>query len=275
MLKHKLVHAFVPHEHNNFRPHAFRHKWLSLYSIGLIVSHFAFGVAFYTGPINASESLLSKNIIDLTNESRTKQGLPVLSENDVLTKAAYGKLNDMFQKDYWDHRGPDGTEAWYFIENEGYKYSFAGENLAKGFRGPQSVFNAWMGSPTHRSNILDIKHKDIGVAVGTGKLGGKKTTVIVQLFGAKKAYAGEPAKNLTLGQKITKPQVSLANAASPVQVPYLAVWGVILTLIMIDYIMLRKTGAHKHKIHKFHLTASFALSLFFFVMLIVGVASIA
>src|SRR3972149_5377142 len=130
MIAHKLVHAFIPHPHNNYRPHAIRHKWLSLYSIGLIVSHFAFGVAFYAGPINASESLLSKNIVDLTNKARAEEDLPVLSENEILTRAAYGKLTDMFQNDYWDHKNPnDGTEAWYFIENEGYDYSRARAQL--------------------------------------------------------------------------------------------------------------------------------------------------
>src|SRR3990172_1071054 len=91
MFHHKLVHAFIPHPHNGYRPHAFRHKWLSLYSLGIIISHFAFGIAFYTGPVTVGEAAMSKNVIDLTNQARNERGISVLTENDLLTKAAYAK----------------------------------------------------------------------------------------------------------------------------------------------------------------------------------------
>ncbi|PIZ00236.1 hypothetical protein COY62_03685 [bacterium (Candidatus Howlettbacteria) CG_4_10_14_0_8_um_filter_40_9] len=218
---HKLVHAFIPHPHNDYRPHAFRHRMLSIYSLGLILSQFAFGLAYYTGPANVNDAQLAKNIVDLTNQSRTASGLGVVSGNTALEKAAYAKLTDMFQKNYWDHVSPTGTEAWYFIDSQGYDYKYAGENLAKGFYDANSVFNAWMGSSTHRANLLDNKHKDIGVAVGTGELDGKQTTIIVQLFGSQRAIAQAPAPvSVTQPVPAVPPVVNppVANTA-PVETP--------------------------------------------------------
>jgi hypothetical protein len=40
-----------------------------------------------------------------------------------------------------------------------------------------------MASPTHRDNILSKNYKDIGIAVKTGVLLGKETTLVVQMFG--------------------------------------------------------------------------------------------
>lgn len=275
MFKHKFTHAFVPHKHNNYRPHAIRHKWLSIYSIGLILSHLAFGVAFYTGPINANEKLLTNNIIDLTNEVRNETDLGVLTENKKLTNAAYAKLTHMFQNNYWDHKGPDGTEAWVFIEENGYEYSCAGENLAKGFTNANAVFNAWMKSPTHRANILEERHRDLGIAVGTGELYGKNTTIIVQLFGTEKTYASEPSQPLTLGEKTSVPSISLRNATVPSRLPYFALWTLIIAFIAFDFIMLKREGTHKHKVHRLHFRSAIALSLVLFVILAASIASIA
>jgi len=287
----KLKRAFIPHKHNGYRPHALRHKWLSIYTLGLIVSQFAFGLAFYTGPINTSEVILTSNIVHLSNVVRNQKGLQTLTENKALTTAAYDKLNDMFQKNYWDHKSPDGTEAWYFIKKEGYDYNRAGENLARGFTNANSVFNAWMSSPTHRANILESRYQDIGIAVGTGNFNGRSTTIIVQLFGTQRAYA-QPSnmaiaspKNsivqntetvpLALGEKTTKPTFSLYNAASTNKLPYLVLWGFILVLIIFDFSMLRHEGKHKLQPHRLHLQTAVALSIFFFVILTVSVVSIA
>lgn len=327
---HKLVHAFVPHPHNEYRPHAMRHKWLSIYSLGLILSQFAFGLAYYTGPANVNDAQLAKNIVDLTNQSRTSSGLSSVSGNAALEKAAYAKLTDMFQKNYWDHTSPTGTEAWYFIDSQGYDYKCAGENLAKGFYDANSVFNAWMGSPTHRANILDSKHREIGIAVGTGELNGNQATVIVQLFGTQRAIAQapapvtvanpvpaappvattppvaqsapapvavpapapqtqtptltpatlekakeEPKENIATNKKINIPIFKIKNATMPEKAPYLGLWGIIIFLVMFDYAMLRKLGIHKHSVHRFHFGSAVTLSLLLFIVLMMGVASIA
>jgi hypothetical protein len=65
----------------------------------------------------------------------------------------------------------------------GYKYRYAGENLARDFSSASSAVDAWMNSPSHRDNILNGNYKDVGIGVVEGNLGGADTTIIVQFFG--------------------------------------------------------------------------------------------
>lgn len=118
-----------------------------------------------------------------TNKMRVERGLESLSINEQLSKAAAAKAKDMFEDDYWAHTAPDGTEPWDFIDASGYKYSYAGENLAVDFANSSSVVNAWYDSPTHRDNLLNKNYTEIGFAVVDGELNGRKTTLVVQMFG--------------------------------------------------------------------------------------------
>ena len=42
-----------------------------------------------------------------------------------------------------------------------------------------------MASPTHRENLLNSRYQDMGLAIVDGKLGGRETTLVVQMFGTK------------------------------------------------------------------------------------------
>lgn len=128
------------------------------------------------------------NITDLFNEindKRTENGLGMLHLDEELSTAARAKALDMFSKGYWAHFAPDGTTPWFFIEKVGYKYKYAGENLAKDFADSSQVVMAWMNSETHKKNILDQRFKDVGLAVVNGKLNEEETTLVVQLFGTR------------------------------------------------------------------------------------------
>ena len=47
-------------------------------------------------------------------------------------------------------------------------YREMGENIARGYSTPASVVNAWMNSPSHRSNILYARFDSVGVAKCAG-----------------------------------------------------------------------------------------------------------
>jgi hypothetical protein len=89
----------------------------------------------------------------------------------------------MFTNNYWAHNSPQGKTPWTFFDAVDYKYSTAGENLAKDFYNTDSLVKAWMNSPTHKENIINTKYKEIGIAVVNGTLGDIKTTLVVQHFG--------------------------------------------------------------------------------------------
>jgi hypothetical protein len=182
----KLIHFLVPRESNN-------HKAKVLHSSSLIVLAsflilFQIGLNFLPklGPsiLGYASNISPSEVVRLTNEKRAAAGLSALSLNQELSAAAYTKGQDMIARDYWAHIAPDGTEPWKFFKDFGYKYRYAGENLARDFSDASSAVNAWMNSPTHKENMLNPKYKEIGIGVVEGDLAGVDTTIIVQFFGA-------------------------------------------------------------------------------------------
>jgi uncharacterized protein YkwD len=51
------------------------------------------------------------------------------------------------------------------MKEQGYNWSWAGENIAMGQRTAEEVMNSWMNSSGHRSNILSSSFKEIGFGV--------------------------------------------------------------------------------------------------------------
>ena len=172
---------FVPTKKNKYKPYLLSKVAIIAYSFVLIFVN-SFGGLIGLSQAQAS-SITPGNIINLTNQERVSYGLNTLSTNAQLSAAALAKANDMFEKQYWDHFGPNGESPWQFIRAAGYDYVYAGENLAKGFRTAEGIHEAWMASPTHKANIISGNYKDIGVAVVEGELLGKQTTLVVQMFG--------------------------------------------------------------------------------------------
>ena len=123
----------------------------------------------------------------------------------------------MLAKDYWAHVAPDGTQPWKFFTDAGYKYRYAGENLARDFSDASTAVEAWMASPTHRDNVLSSKYKDIGIAVVEGDLAGVDTTIIVELFGTQQADTLPPAPIAQQG--LTTQVAATPLATSPVVIP--------------------------------------------------------
>ena len=176
---------FLPHPGGRGRAKLLHKKALSSYLLFffvLLLTLLSLDRRF-PGILGFATDIKTKDVIELTNEERSKHGLSTLRLNSQLARAAEAKAQDMFLDNYWAHVAPDGTEPWDFIDETGYAYLSAGENLAKDFDHSSSVVKAWMKSPSHRENILNSKFEDIGVAVVDGELSGFETTLVVQMFG--------------------------------------------------------------------------------------------
>lgn len=179
-----IHHFFVPRERNNFRARALHLHSLATYLLFFLsLSFIATFSDNYSNVLGYATDVTVEKLYQLTNEEREKNGLEPLTYNPQLAAAAEQKANDMFARNYWSHYGPDGTTPWSFILSTGYKYEYAGENLAKNFLFSDGVVRAWMESPTHRENILRNEYSEIGFAVVNGVLNGEETTLVVQMFG--------------------------------------------------------------------------------------------
>lgn len=141
-------------------------------------------------------------VIKYTNQARQQNGnLPPLIENSILDSDADHKLNDMFARQYFEHVSPDGKGPADQAKAVGYQYVIIGENLALGnFKDDSALVTAWMNSPGHRANILNVKYQDIGVAVGQGQFEGRKVWLAVQEFG--KPLSSCPAIDAVLKSQI-------------------------------------------------------------------------
>jgi hypothetical protein len=180
-----LTHLFLPHESNNQKAKILHPSSLLVLSFLLVLFQAVLNLTprVFPSVLGFAAQISPSEVIRLTNDRRVAAGLAPLSENGVLSQAAQAKGADMLNKGYWAHFAPDGTSPWSFFTSFGYKYRYAGENLARDFSSPGAAVDAWMNSPTHKDNILNGNYKEVGIGVVEGSLGGVDTTIIVQFFG--------------------------------------------------------------------------------------------
>jgi len=194
-IAHKIAHLLFPRESNNQKAKLLHSSSLTFLTIALILFQGFITLFPKFGPniLGYAANISPDEVIRLTNEKRAQNGLAPVSLNSTLSQAAQAKGADMLNRDYWAHVAPDGTQPWKFFIDFGYRYRYAGENLARDFTNPSSAVDAWMVSPSHKENMLNPKYKDIGVAVIEGDLAGVDTTIIVQFFGTTFADTIPPA----------------------------------------------------------------------------------
>jgi hypothetical protein len=128
------------------------------------------------------------DLITFLNHDRQNLGLPTLTENPALDRAALLKAQDMVNNSYFAHESPKGVSPWYWFKAAGYTYHYAGENLAVGFMDSKTVYDAWFNSPEHKANLLNSHYTEIGTAVVSGFQG--NLVVVVQEFGSPMASSG-------------------------------------------------------------------------------------
>ena len=97
-------------------------------------------------------------VFNLMNQQRAAQGLSALVWSDALTSAAQVRANEITTS--FSHTRPNGSDFWTVDSNVQY-----GENLAKLYQSADSVYAAWMNSPTHAANIMDGGYKTVGIAI--------------------------------------------------------------------------------------------------------------
>ena len=216
-----LRHLFIPHESNNQKAKLLHPSSLLLIAVGLIAFQLVLGFVHKAFPqvLGYAANISPSEVIRLTNTQRVANGLGALSENSTLDGAALAKGNDMLAKGYWAHFAPDGTSPWSFFLKFGYKYKYAGENLARDFPDAVSAVNAWMNSPSHKENILNPNYSEIGIGVVEGSLAGADTTIIVQFFGA--PLSGEVTIPVAKAKEVSPVAVKLTPVPSSTPTPTL------------------------------------------------------
>ncbi|MFZ2049172.1 MAG: CAP domain-containing protein [Minisyncoccia bacterium] len=228
---------FIPHEGNDHQPHFLRTKNIRAVVLILFVLElgvFAIPYIPAIGPAynNYLAAVLPGVLDSLSNQTRQENHLATLTVSPLLNKVAELKAKDMAEKGYFAHTSPEGRAPWYWFDKAGYKYLFAGENLAVDFTDSKDVTLAWMNSPTHRANIVKGVYTEMGTGVVSGNFEGHPTIFVVQVYARPLttiATVSEPSavSNIkptttqttkTVESKVLGAEVALdANVTSPTQ----------------------------------------------------------
>lgn len=212
----RLKNLLVPHKGNDFHPHLFRRTAVVTLVLTVVVLEGAYVLDTQVAQNREGflASVLPGALLSLTNADRSANGVAPLAEDPQLDKAAQLKANDMAANSYFAHVSPSGKTPWYWLNQVGYQYTYAGENLAINFDDSSAVEAAWMNSPTHRANIVKPQYTHVGYAVAQGMYEGRETTFVVQEFATKPTDA-----TVTVEPKqpsaVTKAVDTIAAAVSP------------------------------------------------------------
>ncbi len=120
---------------------------------------------------NSSVSSYERQVVELVNAERAKNGLSPLALDSSVSKVARVKSQDMATNNYFSHTSPTYGGAGNMLKQFGIKYTAYGENIASGQKTPQQVVSAWMNSSGHRANILSSSFTKIGVGYATNSSG--------------------------------------------------------------------------------------------------------
>ena len=118
------------------------------------------------------------SLLKAINLIRKQNNLQSLKGSQQLNASAMEKALDLINQGYWAHQNPQGTQPWDFINQAGYDYRSAGENLARGYTDEAKMIEAWLNSPSHKENIVNPQYRDIGI--------GRKDGYVATHFGRPK-----------------------------------------------------------------------------------------
>jgi len=139
MLK-KLRHLFLPHHSNNQKAKVLHHS--SLIIILFLAVGFQSVLTLITrvspGVLGFASNITIEDLLEHTNQQRLERGIGPVKIDNKLSEAARQKASTMFNFGCWSHNCNNKT-PWWFFENVGYNYLYAGENLARDFNDSAEV----------------------------------------------------------------------------------------------------------------------------------------
>lgn len=144
---------------------AVRPRAISVESAGLPITE-----AAQVGPAPAVRAW-SDCLVSTINRARATVGASPLKVDVRVSLAAFGHSLDQAWAQAVSHTDGSHTDGGDRLQAAGYDWSTWGENVAAGQGDCQSVTAAWLGSSTHRANILNPRFRDVGVGVAIGANG--------------------------------------------------------------------------------------------------------
>jgi len=166
------------------------------------VGVFALPAAVAAWDAGAFSAAAEAELFQLTNQARASAGLPALTLDSSLTSIARWRSKDMIVRDYFSHDIPGSGSVFDVLQEKGYCFDLAGENIGWTTAGDDAAAQAvqvmFMNSAGHRANILGPAWNAVGIgaygfglqkptpAEGPGKL------IVYDVSGAKVGETAAP-----------------------------------------------------------------------------------
>ena len=125
-----------------------------------------------------------QELLTLTNDARASAGLAPLAWDSTLAAIARSRSEDMIERDYFSHNiPPTGEMVWDVMDQHGYCYNLAGENIGWNMNWPDDQATAqieasFFGSAQHHDNIVGPAWNSIGIGAYKGSDGKIMWTVL-------------------------------------------------------------------------------------------------
>jgi uncharacterized protein YkwD len=120
-----------------------------------------------------------QELMQRVNKEREKEKLPPLKPNPTLFEVARAHAANMAKQGKAEHV-LDGKDQYKRIKEAGYRYYWAGENVARTKNATLAdVVEGWMNSKLHREDILFDKFTETGLGIAPGD---KEWVYYVQVF---------------------------------------------------------------------------------------------
>jgi uncharacterized protein YkwD len=169
-------------------------------------------LAWSSGAFNSDSE---QELLALTNETRASAGMAPLRWDGSLASIARWRSQDMITRDYFDHAiPPSGKMAWDVMDERGYCYNLAGENIGWNQNWPDDqataqIAQSFASSSTHRENIVGRAWDSIGIGAYKGADGKIMWTVLfADRCGSTPAPVPAPAATATRQPSTTLERVS-------------------------------------------------------------------
>jgi uncharacterized protein YkwD/uncharacterized membrane protein required for colicin V production len=127
-------------------------------------------VFFSAAPAVERDPDAERELFELLNEAREKQGLLRLEWCEECAEVARDHARDMYVEGYFSHVTLEGLDPFERLVRAGVPYEAAGENLSMA-PSPREAHEGLLASPDHAANILRPVFDEAGIGIYRGPYG--------------------------------------------------------------------------------------------------------
>lgn len=119
--------------------------------------------------LRVDEDQMARQMLLSINYERQAEGRDPLIQDAALVQVARTRAEDMAANVYLAHRAPDGSDVFDLLNGLHYAWGIGGENVARNdypdAQAAQVSVEGFMGSASHRENVLERRFSRVGIAV--------------------------------------------------------------------------------------------------------------